>query len=581
MATQQQQQQQQQQYHRTVDGSLASSYSGPRPGEAVSSPPIDIAQAAAVAANVDPHQNVYYATQMDQQQLQMQQQHQLQQQLQQQQLLLQQQQQQQHMIYNPIQGAGYQPALPYVDPHNQEQMAQLQGSYIYPNGIIVNAFGEEIARTLPPSEFANLAAAAPAASSVSEGFDHKVPRETSEREAASVAAVSSHETTTDSAVGSGREAVPASPDAADMVVNTSNGSAEVYASVNAESTRDLGNEETTNVVEAEIGIEVVDAGQVADVQVGIEHDEIASNVTSPLSSVAEEVDAGLDDGPLPSSAHPAAVSAATPEPPSDGVDSEASNSRDSAHSVREQPTASFTWHKVQGTPGRQTDSASDQESPAFTWHQVQAAEGREAPAQEIGWSWKKNSKEMSASLSDASSVNGDKKDEDKEKAFALQANFAGIETESTEFAEIKMGNASVEGNDATSARLPPLDPRQDMEEEVEEKAELKALRSEQGEEEDDEDEMPADDDENEEDDGREEDDGGDDREEGEIVDDSEDESAKQMNNDPNPPQECASSIDVGIHNLTASDFDEGVGDPQMVGPEAGAKDFLDDSRSAE
>merc|ERR1712087_384349 len=132
-----------------------------------------------------------------------------------------------------------------------------------------------------------------------------------------------------------------------------------------------------------------------------------------------------------------------------------------------------------------------------------------------------------------------------------------------------MANGVGEENEAaaTPPPRPPLDPRQDLEvEEVEEKAELKALRSEEEEEEEDE-EMPVDDEEE------------DDLEEGEIVDEKENECQEQMSNDAFPAVECASSVDVGIHNLTASDFDDGVGDPTTS--QAGMKDFLDDSRNAE
>jgi len=545
-----QQQQQQQQQHHAMYGNVASPSSAPRPGEAVPSSPLDIAQAAAFAANVDPRQNAVYYTmpQMDQQQQQIQ----LQQQL---------HQQQQH-IYNPNPAAGFQSSLPYIDPHNQEQMAQLQGSYIYPNGIIVNAYGEEIARTLPPSEFANLdaAAAAPPAADNVESVDHEAPA-TPATPAASEAAAGSEIDPTDSDVASGYECVPSALGYSDV------------ANVVSEDIP-ITSGQSSNAVEAEIGMsENVGAGQV----VGGVEDDFASNVASPSSSVAESADVGAVDGPFPVSLHTAAavtssatIPVAPPVGPPVGVDSEAPTSHDGEVASEEQPT--FVWHQVQDTPGRTSLVSSDQETSAFSWHQVQAAEGREVPAQEIGWSWKKNGKEASSNQSEASSLNGDKKDEKKEKAFALQANFTGIETESTEFAEIKMANGVGEENEAaaTPPPRPPLDPRQDLEvEEVEEKAELKALRSEQGEEEEEEEdeEMPVDDEEE------------DDLEEGEIVDEKENECQEQMSNDAFPAVECASSVDVGIHNLTASDFDDGVGDPTTS--QAGMKDFLNDSRNAE
>jgi len=530
------------------DGSLTSSPSAPRPGEAVPSTPMDIARAAAVAANVDPNAVYYAMPPIDphQQHLQQQlQQRQLQQQqMQQHQLQQQQFQQQQHMYYNSVQASAYHPVLPYVDPHNQEQMAQLQGSFIYPNGIIVNAFGEEIARTLPPSEFANVAPAAPPATAAAKS-DHQI----FDQPQPAVA----EETTSEPVVGVGNEAIAVS-DSNDMVVNAPDAAQSVIS------------ESTTNAVEAEIGMEIME-GQVAEVQVGIgQEEEIASNVTSPLSSIGPNPAEMAEDSPFPASIAERASNgsaAATPESPFDPCNVEAAIGPKSVQPVEEAANSSLTRHQEEESPSSDSTPI-NQPSPSFTWHQVQAAEGREVPAQEIGWSWKKNQDFPAPAQSVASLASSDKKDEEKkEKLFALQANIDGIETESAEYAELKASDRT----DTPVPPHPPLDPRQELvdEGEVEEKAELKAL-GDLGDEEDNEEEdeeIRAEDDE--------------DREEGEIDDEEENVSGGVRH----PSSECSLNADVGVHDLTASDFDDGVSVGQQRDSDVGTKEFLDDSRVAD
>ena len=283
---------------------------------------------------------------------------------------------QQNFVYNP----GMQPSYPpFVDPMNLQQMAQFQGSYIYPDGTIVNANGEPIAVTLPPSQFASI-----------------IPQQQNAENGMGDASEMGNDVnnyvvgvdTDPAAIHESALPSPAGPSGpADILAHAfeNTDATERLAEGGFVDERPAGLTTPRHVVPQDV-VGTSGSLEAVEIQVGIDVNELPSPAAP--SGLADVSSGG---------AQTFAGNAATPESPEVDVDAEDAGSS-SAMAEDDRESAS-----------------------AFTWHQVKAAEGREVPAQEIGWTWNKNA----ATVSSTSLVSGDKKDEkkdDKEKSFALQVN---------------------------------------------------------------------------------------------------------------------------------------------------------------
>ena len=415
-------QQQQQQPFSVGSSPDAPSLHQEMPGAAA---PMDIAQAAAAAANVDPVQQyyqpeptIYYSVpQMEQQQ--------------------------QNFVYHPMQTAAF---PPFVDPNNPEQMAQFQGSYIYPDGTIVNANGEPIAVTLPPSQFIV------PQPEVGPGEGMVVAE--AENNAVDVI----HDGVDGATAAAAAHVAPSAPESAQEIA-AENGETVPRTTEDGEP-----NQPAVDVVGAEVPMESELQPTVVDgeVQIGVEGGETEMQVgLEPLEPLELPVIApiGMDIGEAP--------------------EGQAVTNHDVASELPE-TSAVPAEEQAEGKPTE--GQPAEGEPPAFSWHQVQAAEGNEVPAQDIGWTWNKN-----VGTPSETSLATERGAEEKEKSMARRAKEDGAESDGGEYdeEEVKMD----EDKKMERKRVIALDPRQKEteEEDVEIKVTMiKELGEEQEEEEEEE-----------------------------------------------------------------------------------------------